>query len=79
MAAYGRLYNWYAVDDGRGLCPSAWHVPSNGEFMALLNYLGGQSVAASSMKTTYGWADGGNGTNEEFRLWIQSFLSRWMD
>ena len=26
---YGRLYNWYAVDDTRGLCPSGWHVPTD--------------------------------------------------
>ena len=29
---YGRLYNWYAVDDARGLCPSGWHVPTDGEW-----------------------------------------------
>ena len=28
LTEYGRLYNWYAVDDTRGLCPSGWHVPS---------------------------------------------------
>lgn len=28
--AYGRLYNWYAVNDERGLCPSGWHVPTDG-------------------------------------------------
>ncbi len=37
--AYGKLYNWYAVDDGRGLCPSGWHVPSEEEWTAMENYL----------------------------------------
>ena len=32
LEEYGRLYNWYAVDDARGLCPSGWHVPTDGEW-----------------------------------------------
>ena len=32
---YGNLYNWYAVDDSRGLCPEGWHVPSDTEFTVL--------------------------------------------
>ena len=40
LAGYGRLYNWYAVDDARGLCPSGWHVPNDGEFMTLEMELG---------------------------------------
>jgi len=60
---YGRLYNWYAVDDSRGLCPSGWHVPTDGEWIVMTNFLGGESVAGGEMKTTYGWGDGGNGTN----------------
>jgi len=40
LADYGRLYNWYAVVDARGLCPSGWHVPTDGEFMTLEMYLG---------------------------------------
>ena len=36
---YGALYNWYAVVDSRGLCPTGWHVPSNGEWNILENYL----------------------------------------
>ncbi|MGB0150401.1 MAG: FISUMP domain-containing protein [Flavobacteriales bacterium] len=37
MSEYGRLYNWYAVDDARGLCPNGWHIPSfgGGFFVAL--------------------------------------------
>ena len=63
---YGRLYNWYAVEDARGLCPSGWHVPTEGEFIVLIDHLGGNSVAGAALKTTYGWHDpgwGGNGTN----------------
>ena len=40
LADYGRLYNWYAVDDERGLCRSGWHVPTDGEFMSLEMELG---------------------------------------
>ena len=35
LADYGRLYNWYAVDDARGLCPSGWHVPTDEEYTTL--------------------------------------------
>ena len=35
LTSYGRLYNWHAVNDTRGLCPSGWHVPSDGESTTL--------------------------------------------
>ena len=60
---YGRLYNWYAVDDARGLCPTGWHVPTDGDWTEMTDYLGGESVAGGEMKTTYGWDKKGNGTN----------------
>ena len=60
---YGRLYNWYAVDDARGLCPSGWHVPTDGEWTVMTDHLGGASVAGGQMKTDHGWYGGGNGTN----------------
>jgi uncharacterized protein (TIGR02145 family) len=47
---YGKLYNWYAVADSRGLCPTGWHVPSDAEWTTLENYLGGSSVAGGKMK-----------------------------
>jgi uncharacterized protein (TIGR02145 family) len=50
LSAYGRLYNWYAVDDARGLCPSGWHVPSDAEYTTLTDFLGGASVAGGPMK-----------------------------
>jgi len=47
---YGYLYNWYAVDDDRGVCPASWHVPTDGEYTALSDYLGGTSVAGGKLK-----------------------------
>jgi uncharacterized protein (TIGR02145 family) len=47
---YGKLYNWYAVADSRGLCPTGWHVPGDAEWTTLENFLGGSSVAGGKMK-----------------------------
>ena len=60
---YGRLYNWYAVDDARGLCPSGWHVPTTEEWTVMTDHLGGETIAGDQMKTDFGWFAGGNGTN----------------
>ena len=49
---YGKEYNWFAVSDSRGLCPSGWHIPSDSEWTTLTNYLGGESVAGGKMKST---------------------------
>ena len=46
---YGKLYNWYAVNDKRGLAPAGWHVPSDAEWTTLTTYLGGESVAGNKM------------------------------
>jgi uncharacterized protein (TIGR02145 family)/gliding motility-associated-like protein len=55
-AIYGKLYNWYAVADNRGLCPTGWHVPTDIEWTTLVDYLGGESVAGGKMRP--------KGTNE---------------
>jgi uncharacterized protein (TIGR02145 family) len=46
---YGALYTWYAINTGK-LCPAGWHVPSDGEWLALTEYLGGESVAGGKLK-----------------------------
>ena len=51
-AIYGKLYNWYAVNDARGLAPQGWHIPTDAEWDTLSIKLGGNSVAGGKMKTT---------------------------
>lgn len=51
-SVYGGLYNFYAVVDNRGLCPSGWHVPSDSEWSTLRDYLGGEDVAGGRLKET---------------------------
>ena len=74
LAEYGRLYNWYAVNDMRGLCPSGWHVPSDDEWTTMEVSLGMNPEDANAtgwrgtnqgaqLKATSGWLDGGNGSN----------------
>ena len=71
---YGRLYNWYAVDDERGLCPTDWHLPTDGEWMTLEMELGMTEAQANStgsrgtdqgtqMKSSPGDNPSWNGTN----------------
>lgn len=62
-AKYGKLYNWYAVNDARGLAPKGWHIPTDAEWTLLTDHLGGSEVAGGKMKSTSGWNNNGNGTN----------------
>ena len=48
-STYGALYNWHAVGSGK-LCPNGWHIPSDGEWNTLINFLGGEDVAGGHMK-----------------------------
>lgn len=59
---HGKLYNWYAVSDARGLAPTGWHIPTDQEWTTLITYLG-DSEACKKMKSTSGWNENGNGIN----------------
>jgi hypothetical protein len=47
---YGKLYNWYAVNDPRGLAPQGWHVSSNDEWTVLTTFLGGKALREAKLK-----------------------------
>ena len=52
---YGKLYNWYAVNDPRGLPPEGFHIPTVDEWNSLFNYFGGIKEVGTIMKSKTGW------------------------
>ena len=65
---YGRLYNWFAVNDERGLCPYNWHVPSDDEFKSLEMYLG-MSESEANGEGLRGTDEGGKLKEEGNEHW----------
>ena len=53
---FGILYNWYAVNDPRGLAPAGWHVPTDKEWQTLVESFGGMRAAFSRLKAPDGFA-----------------------
>lgn len=63
-ASYGKLYNWYAVIDERGLAPAKWRIPTGEDWQRLIIYLGNKQKAGEQLKADFGWRDGGHGNNK---------------
>ena len=61
---YGKLYNWYAVNDPRELAPAGWEISSAEDWTKLANALGGTAGAGTKMKSISGWLEGNNGNND---------------
>lgn len=61
---FGKLYNWFAVNDSRGLAPDGWRIPTDEDWNQLITFLGGGELAGSKLKNTIGWTRNGNGSNE---------------
>jgi uncharacterized protein (TIGR02145 family) len=51
-AIYGRLYTYYTITDSRKICPAGWHIPTDADWIALENALGGYQIAGSFLKET---------------------------
>jgi len=52
ITTYGYLYNWYSVENPKGICPSGWHVPSGLEWSELIKFLGGEEIAGTRLKSS---------------------------
>lgn len=52
-----KLYNWYAVNDPRGLAPEGYHIPDEDDWNTLVNHLGGELVAGPKLKFASSWGD----------------------
>lgn len=61
-AKFGKLYNYYALTDSRGLAPVGWRIPSASDWKKLESKLG--KTPGLKMKSKNGWDKEGNGTNE---------------
>ncbi|MDR1759546.1 MAG: fibrobacter succinogenes major paralogous domain-containing protein [Fibrobacter sp.] len=55
---YGRLYDWETATE---VCPGGWHLPSDDEWTALVNFAGGGLTAGTALKSMTGWVDNGDG------------------
>ena len=75
MEEFGILYNWHAVADPQGLCPTGWRVPTDDDWKALEMSLGMSQESAddfgwrgtnegAKLKALDGWQFQGQGTNE---------------
>lgn len=76
-AKYGKLYNWYAVIDERGLAPSGYHIPSDAEWEILVSYLG--NAAGVKMKAASGWKSykmGGSKTCPNCKDWSDEYRNK---
>jgi len=80
---FGLHYNWYAVDDSRGICPTGWHVPTDDDWSRLDRELGGTPLSGPALKDSVGWFRGLKGLNSVgfaarpagYRGLIQSFFN----
>jgi uncharacterized protein (TIGR02145 family) len=63
---YGALYNWYAVNDGRKICPTGWHVPTHDEwFYSLYSWIGSPGGGKLKETGTAHWSSPNTGATNE--------------
>lgn len=61
---FGKLYNWYAIIDSRGLAPEGWEIPSLSDIKELGWILGDKRIAGRKMKSNVDWGPLGSGSND---------------
>ena len=61
---YGKLYNWYAISDPRGIAPEGWKIPSKEDWIRLVDFLGGEEPAGPKLRAKNAWPEDMIGTDE---------------
>ncbi len=74
---YGKLYNWFAVNDPRCIAPEGWHIPTDHEWQILIDYLCGENEACNKMKSTNLWLDDNYCTNESGFSGLPGGIRKW--
>jgi len=64
LAAYGILYNWYAINTGK-LAPIGWHIPTDDDWIILIDYLEQYGLAGGQLKEagTVNWLSPNTGAD----------------
>ncbi len=62
---YGKLYNYYAVRDPRGLAPAGWRIPDDRDWENLADFYGGKIYAAKHLKSASHWQNACPGTTNK--------------
>lgn len=63
MSRFGLLYNWFAVNDPRGLAPEGWSIPEVADWNDLIQSQGGWNISGRKIKSKSAWSHLGNGNN----------------
>ena len=65
---YGKLYNWYAVTDPRGLAPIGWSIPNKNAYLYLISYLGTDPGGKAKEEGLTYWTDPNEGATNSSGL-----------
>ena len=55
LTNFGYLYNWYSVENPKGICPVGWHVPSSRDWRILEDFLGEEAGGKLKLQGTTYW------------------------
>ncbi|MCL2220649.1 MAG: fibrobacter succinogenes major paralogous domain-containing protein, partial [Chitinispirillia bacterium] len=71
---YGRLYDW---NTAMKACPAGWHLPSDKEWTALTDFVGGREVAGTKLKSKTGWPGKPKAATDDYGFSALPGGSRW--
>lgn len=72
----GKLYNWYAISDARGLAPNGWLLPTRNDWESLFEYIGGTKLAGKKLKNnSSSWEEFGGDDDFNFSVFPAGFRS----